>query len=88
MTKLRKKIIVYFILLFLLGIFFLYFVTAFCAVYKNSQKYWFYGCLESFGMDSLVSLIVCIFLSFLRYISIKNQIKYFYILANLISIFF
>ena len=87
LSKLRKKLIVYFLLLFLLGIFFLYYVTAFCAVYRNSQKYWFYGCLESFALDSLVSLIVCVFLSFLRYISIKNKIKYCYILANLISLF-
>ena len=88
MTKLRKKIFVYFILSFALGIFFLYYVTAFCAVYRNSQKYWFYGCVESFAMDSLVSVIVCIFLSFLRYISVKNNIKYFFVLANIISIFF
>ena len=88
MTKLRKKIFVYFILSFALGIFFLYYVTAFCAVYRNSQKYWFYGCVESFAMDSLVSVIVCIFLSFLRYISIKNKIKCCFVLANIIRIFF
>ena len=88
MSKLRNKLIIYFIFIFVLGIFFLYYVTAFCAVYRNSQKYWFFGCLESFAMDSLVSVIVCIFLSFLRYIGLLNKIKYCYILANIISIFF
>ena len=88
MSKLRNKLIIYFILTFVLGIFFLYYVTAFCAVYRNSQKYWFYGCVESFGMDSLVSVIVCIFLSFFRYLGIKKRIKFCYILANFISIFF
>ena len=87
LSKLRKKLIVYFLLVFLLEVFFLYYVTAFCAVYRNSQKYWFYGCLESFAMDSLVAIIICIFVSLLRYISIRNQIKYFFILSNIISTF-
>ena len=87
LKKLRKKLVAYFILVYSLGTFFLYYVTSFCAVYKYSQKYWFYGCLESFGMDSLTALIICIFLSLLRYISLKCHIKCFYTLANIISIF-
>ena len=87
LMKLRKKLIVYFILVFLFESFFLYYVTVFCAVYKNSQKYWFFGCLESFGMDSLVAFITCIFLAFFRYISIKYKIKCFYVLARIISTF-
>ena len=47
LAKLRKKLIVYFICVFLLESFFLYYVTVFCAVYRYSQKYWFIGCLES-----------------------------------------
>ena len=87
LAKLQKKLIIYFILVFLLESFFLYYVTTFCAVYRFSQKYWFLGCLESFGMDSFVSLITCIFLSLLRYISIKNHIKCAYIVVNIISVF-
>jgi len=87
LSKLRKKLIVYFILVFLLNIFFSYYVTVFCAVYRNSQKYWFYGCLESFAMDSLISLIACIFITLLRFISIRKQIKCCYVLSNIISIF-
>ena len=87
LAKLRNKLIIYFILVFLLETFFLYYVTTFCAVYRNSQKYWFYGCLESFAMDSLVALIICVFLALFRYISINNHIKCFYILADIISTF-
>ena len=87
LSKLRKKLIVYFILLFLLNIFFSYYVTVFCAVYRNSQKYWILGCLESFGIDFIVALFSCIFLALLRYISIKNHIKCLYILANIINTF-
>ena len=87
LSKLSKKLILYFIIVYLLGTFFLYYVVVFCSVYRNSQKYWFIGCIESFGMDSLVGLISCIFLAFVRYISIKKHIKCFYILANILSTF-
>ena len=87
LRKLRKKLIVYFILVFLLGILFLYYVSAFCSVYKNSQKYWFIGCLQSFGIDSLVAVFICIFLSIFRYIAIKVRIKCFYVLDNIIATF-
>ena len=87
LSKLRAKLIIYFILEFVLELIFLYYVSVFCAVYRNSQKYLFIGFLESFGMDSLVTLIICIFLALFRYISIKKRIKYLYILANIIISF-
>ena len=87
LKKLRNKLIAYFIILFTLAILFWYYVSAFCAVYRYSQKYWFIGCLESFGMDSLTALIICLLLSLFRYVSIKKQKKYFYTLANIISKF-
>jgi hypothetical protein len=87
LIKLRNKLIVYFILVYIFSLFFLYYVTAFCAVYRNSQKYWFYGFLESFGIDSLITFCICIFLSMFRYISIKKHIKCLFIISNIISNF-
>ena len=87
LRKLRKKLIVYFIFVITLGLLFLYYVTSFCSVYRNSQKYWFVGCLESFGMDSAVAVAICIFLALFRYIAIHKKIKCFYCIANLISTF-
>ena len=87
LSKLQKKLIIYFILVYLLGTFFLYYVTLFCSVYRYSQKYWFFGCLESFGMDSLVGLISCVFLALCRYISIEKHLKCLYIFVNIISTF-
>ena len=86
LIKLSCKLFIYFTLTFLLGLFFLYYVTSFCAVYSHSQKYWFMGCLESFAIDSLVSFIICILISTLRYIAIHKQIKCLYCLVNLISV--
>ena len=85
LKKLSCKLFIYFTFVFLLGLFFLYYVSSFCAVYKYSQKYWFIGCLESFAIDSLVSFIVCILLSTLRYIAIHKQIKCLYVFAYLIN---
>ena len=87
LRKLKHKLYTYFSLVFLLGLFFLYYVTSFCSIYHYSQKYWFIGCLESFLMDFLKAIIICIFLAFFRYLSIKKHIKCFYILANIISNF-
>ena len=87
LIKLGKKLVFYFILVYIFSLFFVYYVSSFYAVYRNSQKYWFYGCLESFGIDTLVAIGICIFLAFFRYISIKKHIKCFYILANIISTF-
>ena len=87
LNKLKYKLIAYFIIVFILGLFFSYYVTSFCAVYRNSQKYLFYGFLESFGMDFIISIISSMLLSLLRYISIKKKIKCFYKTYKIISIF-
>ena len=83
----RNKLLAYFFLVFILGAIFIYYVTSFCSVYHYSQKYWFIGCLESFLMDFLIAIIICLFLALFRYLSIKKHIKCFYILANVISNF-
>ena len=87
LRKLRTKLVIYFIFIFSLGLLFLYYVSSFCSVYRNSQKYWFIGCLESFGMDSAVAIAICIFLAIFRYIAIYRKVKCFYCLANFISTF-
>ena len=85
LKTLRNKLIIYFIIVFSFELGFLYYVSAFCAVYTHSKKYWFFGCLESFAIDTSVAIVLCIILAFLRYISIRRRIKYLYILSNVIS---
>ena len=87
LKKLRIKLIFYFIFVFSLSLFFVYYVSVFCAVYKYSQKYWFIGCLESFCLDTLVAIVSCIFIALFRYIAIKNHIKCLFILTNIIRTF-
>ena len=87
LKKLKLKLIIYFILIFILGLLFLYYVSAFCAVYRYSQKYWFFGCLESFGMDFLVAFFISLFLSLLKFIAIRKRIKCLFTLSNIFGIF-
>ena len=87
LSKLKKKLFAYFVIIFVFDLFFLYYITVFCSVYKYSQKYWFIGCLESFGFDYIATQIICYFLALLRYISIKTHIKCLYILGNIIGAF-
>ena len=83
--KLNIKLMVYFIIVFILGLFFAYYATAFCAVYRNSQMYWFYGCIESSILDIATPFIICLLLSGLRYISLIIKSKCIYKIANLMS---
>ena len=87
LRKLRNKLIAYFILVFSLGLFFLYYVSAFCATYRHSQKYWFIGCVESFAIDAFIAAVVCLLLAFFRIICLRKKIKFLYVLANIISKF-
>ena len=85
LKKLRNKLIVYFSIVILLGIFFSYYVSAFCAVYRYSQKYWFFGFLESFGTNFLVAIVICFFVTIFRYFSIKKKKKCLFNLSNLVG---
>ena len=83
LKNLRNKLIIYFIFVFILGLFFSYYVASFCAVYRYSQKYWFFGCLESFALDSLISFVSCLFLALLRYMSLTKK-KNVYIILQIL----
>ena len=87
LKKLKIKLIIYFIIVFTLGLFFLYYISAFCAVYRFSQKYWFFGFLESFGMDFVTAFITCFILSFMKFIAIRKKIKCLYTSSNIIGMF-
>ena len=85
LNKLRNKLIIYYMIVFLLSLFFLYFIAAFCAVYRYSQIYLFSGFIESFTIDLLIAILVCLFISLFRYKSIQNKSKCCHKLSNLIK---
>ena len=72
---LKKKLIFFIIIELLFMLFFWYYVTAFCEVYKSSQKSWATGGLTSFIISLFTPLIVALLLTFLRLFSMKNKFK-------------
>ena len=76
--RLRCEIIFFIIFEFSIMLFFYYFVTAFCEVYKNTQISWlidfFYSFVISFTCEIIGALIIAIF----YILSLKYRIKIIY----------
>jgi len=86
LNNLKIKLIAFFICQFIFSFIFLYYVSAFCAVYQNSKLYWFYGCLESIAIDFLIAFIYCIFITTFRYFGLKNPTKCLFEFSNILNI--
>ena len=78
---LRYKIVLFIILEFSIMLFFYYFVTAFCEVYKKTQNSWLYdfftGFLISIGGEIAGAFLIAIF----YIISLRYKIKFVYNMA-------
>ena len=76
--KLKIKIIIFIILEFLIMLFFFYFVTAFCEVYKNTQISWLIDSFVSFILSFPMEFLYAFFIAIFYKISIQFQIKWLY----------
>ena len=85
LNKLKKKLIAYYIIVFILGLFFNYYASAFCAVYINSRMFWFLGCIESLVLDFITPFAICFCLAGLRYIGIRKKSKFIYKISSLLN---
>ena len=79
--KLKYKIFLFIILEFIIMLYFYYFVTAFCEVYKNTQISWLIDSFISFLISFPVEFILAFFISLLYKIAIKSKIKFIYNIA-------
>ena len=50
---------------------FLYFVSSFCAVMKNTKKNWIEGCIITFSIIQFLSFFICFISTSLRFIGLK-----------------
>ena len=76
--KLKNKIIIFFILEFLIMIFFFYFVTAFCDVYKKTQICWIYDFFTSFLFSFFTEIFYAWILAIFYCLSIRYEINLIY----------
>ena len=84
--KLNIKFILYFIVGFVFELFLGYYISMFCAVYRNTQIHLIKDTLISFGMSLIYPFFIYLIPGFLRIISLsnpKNKRKYLYQLSSL-----
>ena len=74
----KIKIICYIFIEFTIMILFLYFITAFCEVYKDTQISWLFDSIISFLLSILFELIISFLISILYILAIKTKIEFLY----------
>ena len=72
LKNIRIRLLIFYLSTFIILLFYWYSVSAFCAVYPNTQKIYIIDCVLSFLFFSMIPFIVYIILTFLRIISLKD----------------
>ena len=76
--KLKRKVILFITFEFLLMLFYYYFVTAFCEVYKMTQTSWLADFLSSFIISFICGIIESFLIGLFYFISLKYKVKFIY----------
>ena len=84
-SQLKCKAIFFIIFEIILMLYFYYFVTAFCEVYKKIQKSWLYEFIISFFLSLSGEIIFAFLLAILYVLSIKYKSKFIY---NIVIFFY
>ena len=85
--KIKIKLIIFFVLMFILSLFYWYFVSAFCAVYNNTQKLFIIDCVLSFLFFLVDPFIIYALISLIRLVAIKNKVKWLFKVSRIFPIF-
>ena len=79
---LKIKLYLFLFLTLLFNFWLLYFVSAFCGLYQNTQLSWFIGGTINLLLLIIFSLIYCFINSSMRFISIHHKIEWLYNLST------
>lgn len=82
---LRIKITLFLIMNYILGLLFIYYICCFLGVYKYSQLDWIISSLLIFIINHIIPIILTLFISGLRIISIRSGINSFFKLGRLLA---
>ena len=74
----RIKIVCYIGVELSIILFFLYFITAFCEVYKDTQNSWLFDSFISFLLSILIELLISFVICIFYELSIKLEIQFIY----------
>ena len=75
MKKIKIKLIVFFIITFLLFLFYWYFISAFCAVYNNTQIIYIKDFISSFCIGLLYPFIIQLVFALIRIFTLREKTK-------------
>ncbi len=76
--KIKRNLIIMFIINIFLMLFMLYYCSIFCFIYHNNQIDWFKGGWMSLVISLLTSIIIAFVLALIRYIALAKQKKALY----------
>ena len=74
-TKIKIKLLLFFIITFLLFSFYWYFISAFCAVYKNTQIIYIKDFISSFSIGLLYPFIIQFAFTLIRIFTLRKNTK-------------
>ena len=83
-NNLKVKFLLFYIFSFLLLFFFWYYISCFCAVYKNTQLYLIKDTLISFGISLIYPVVSYLISGLLRICSLKKKSEYIYKFSKII----
>ena len=69
----KIKIIIFFIITYILLFSFWIYLGCFCAVYKNTQTHLFFSVISSFALSFVTPFLTCLIPGVFRIVSLKNQ---------------
>ena len=87
LKKVKNLLTIFFISLFLVSIFYWYFISAFCAVYNNTQGMYLIDCVLSFVFFSIDPFIIYALIALIRFIALKKKVKCLYSIGRIFPIF-
>jgi len=86
LNKITKiKLLILYIISLALIMLFWYYVSAFCAIFKNSQGYYFINVLVSFIICNLWPCIICLIPAILRRISLEKKNQSMYYISQIVA---
>ena len=81
-----QKIIIFFAVNFIFLVFFWYYLSSFCAVYKNTQIYLIKDTFISFCLSLVYPFFINLIPGIFRIIALKKVKKYFYVISQYIAL--
>ena len=75
LKRMKKKLIIYFIITFVLFLFYWYFISTFCAVYNNTQIIYIKDFISSFSIGLVYPFIIQLVFSLVRIFALRKKTK-------------